>query len=153
MVAITIGILSFVQPTSTIMTASMSKSRQRHSAPIIIHEDDSEPRRSTAGMILEDHSEPRRRTTMVIHEDDSSSSKIVPRGKSNFRRCASVPMTLFDLASIMKRRTLDESLHSKYGSEGSRNGDRALQFDRIMIREYARTVGDNPSCSSGPPVR
>lgn len=27
-----------------------------------------------------------------------------------------------------------------------------VTFANIMIREYARTVGDNPSCSSGPPI-
>jgi hypothetical protein len=29
---------------------------------------------------------------------------------------------------------------------------RCVRFDVIVIREYARTIGDNPSCSSGPPV-
>jgi hypothetical protein len=71
----------------------------------------------------------------------------------------SMPTTLLDIMGIMKCRTLDESLHSKYGSEsapGSRNAEkgtnRGIQFNKIVIREYARTIGDNPSCSSGPPV-
>lgn len=28
----------------------------------------------------------------------------------------------------------------------------SVTFDRIKIREYERTLGDNPSCSSGPPL-
>jgi hypothetical protein len=27
-----------------------------------------------------------------------------------------------------------------------------VRFDNIHIREYARIIGDNPSCSSGAPV-
>jgi hypothetical protein len=71
-------------------------------------------------------------------------------------RCHSLPSRLKP-KSIMKKRTIDESLHSTYGSEEmitglSRKLD-SLKFDKICIREYSRTVGDNPSCSSGPPVR
>ena len=74
------------------------------------------------------------------------------------RRCLSLPETLFDVKSIMRFRTLDESLHSTYGSEnGSRNGGSGgektnIKMGNVIIREYGRTVGDNPSCSSGPPV-
>jgi hypothetical protein len=41
---------------------------------------------------------------------------------------------------------------------GMNGGDSALKprfsvvFDRIKIREYERTLGDNPSCTSGPPI-
>lgn len=72
------------------------------------------------------------------------------------RRCMSFPTYLNK--SIMKRRTLDESLHSTYGSEEEMisaisRKHHSLQFDKVSIREYSRTVGDNPSCSSGPPIR
>lgn len=107
-------------------------------------------------MVSSSQSDPEFRRPIIIHEDDSSSSKITKRNdkdtKSKFRRCLSVPTTLFDLESIMKLSTVDESLHSTYGSDRSRKGDK-LKFDKVKIREYARTVGDNPSCSSGPPVR
>jgi hypothetical protein len=81
------------------------------------------------------------------------------------QRCISSPANLHKMAtrtvSIMITRTLDESLHSTYGSveEGPTRRRRrsknrpSLQFDKIRIREYSRTVGDNPSCSSGPPIR
>jgi len=75
------------------------------------------------------------------------------RGDKNMkmRRCVSLPGTFRDLNSIMKFSTVDESLHSEYGSVSAERGH--INFDRITIREYARTVGDNPSCSCGPPVR
>ncbi len=89
--------------------------------------------------------------TIIINEDDTSpdgEESPVPR----YRRCISVPETLWDIRSVMKIRTLDESMHSTYG--GSDNGSKGnIQFKNVGIREYARTVGDNPSCSSGPPVR
>jgi hypothetical protein len=69
---------------------------------------------------------------------------------------------------IMKYITHDESIHSTYGSErgGSKEKENAetcktecaegviqktnrLKFADILIREYDRTIGDNPSCSSG----
>lgn len=71
------------------------------------------------------------------------------------RRCLSLPGTLLDVKSIMRFRTLDESLHSTYGSDnGSKNGNDkpGIRMGQVIIREYGRTVGDNPSCSSGPPV-
>ena len=70
----------------------------------------------------------------------------------------------------MKFKTLDESLHSTYGSSsyddstsnttgcrshnssGTNGRQQRIQFKHIEVREYSRTVGDNPSCSSGPPV-
>lgn len=84
---------------------------------------------------------------ITINEDDGQS---IPR---KCRRAISMPETLLHSNSIMKFRTVDESLHSIYGSESDSPKDRSLKFDKILIREYARTLGDNPSCSSGPPVR
>jgi hypothetical protein len=81
------------------------------------------------------------------------------------QRCISLPANLHKMAtrtvSIMITRTLDESLHSTYGSDeegptGRRRSSKdrhSIQFDKIKIREYSRTVGDHPSCSSGPPIR
>lgn len=84
---------------------------------------------------------------LVINEDDGVRVRL--------KRCMSMPSTLMDIQGIMKCRTLDESLHSTYGSDsGSKNAEKdgGIQFHKIVIREYDRTVGDNPSCSSGPPV-
>mmetsp|Transcript_581 Transcript_581/g.1485 ORF Transcript_581/g.1485 Transcript_581/m.1485 type:complete len:270 (+) Transcript_581:593-1402(+) len=100
-----------------------------------------------------------RRKTITINEDDVEGEERVvtpAKGqKSHMRRCMSAPTTAMDVymsvSSIMKWTTLDESIGHSYGSdrEGERRG---LQFGNVQIREYARTVGDNPSCSSGPPV-
>jgi hypothetical protein len=63
---------------------------------------------------------------------------------------------------ILKIRTVDDSLHSQYRhGEGKEDTDsnssqspsrRGIEFKEIIIREYNRTIGDNPSCSSGPPI-
>jgi hypothetical protein len=70
---------------------------------------------------------------------------------------------------ILKFLTHDESLHYKYGSgKGAEAYDRErarrllkvetpeeallrrkIQFADLFIREYDRTIGDNPSCTSG----
>lgn len=87
---------------------------------------------------------------ITINEDDGG---ILDQetAQPKYRRCISVPETLWDIRSVMKIRTLDESVHSTYG--GSENGSKGrISFKSVGIREYARTVGDNPSCSSGPPV-
>lgn len=62
----------------------------------------------------------------------------------------------------MRVATLDESLRSTGLNSSSRQGsttkssvaslDRLVQFNEIQIREYERTVGDNPSVTKGPPV-
>jgi len=66
-------------------------------------------------------------------------------------RSFSCPGFLQRRKGIMKWQTADESLHKKY-KETRKNKDNSIQFEAIEIREYARTVGDNPSCSSGPPI-
>lgn len=75
---------------------------------------------------------------------------------------------------VLKYLSADESLKSVYGSERSSadvsgsslkqrpkssssnrkslGRSRSVIFTAIEIREYGRTVGDNPSCSSGPPM-
>lgn len=71
----------------------------------------------------------------------------------------------------MRIPTLADSLHASYGrsrselydpsgrrkchSDGDMNAlgsSRRIQFDRVEIREYNRQIGDNPSCSGGPPI-
>jgi len=59
--------------------------------------------------------------------------------------------------SILKTKTLTDSLaHGSRPEEGGgphhRRTTASITFDRIEIREYARTVGDNPSCTAGPPI-
>lgn len=44
-----------------------------------------------------------------------------------------------------------ESLHEEEESADDR-ASRSVVFDLVIIRQYERTVGDNPSCSSGCPI-
>jgi hypothetical protein len=85
-------------------------------------------------------------TPVDINDDNA-----VP-GNTRIWRCMSIPYGIEEMKSIMKCRTLDESIHSEYGS-GADKSDRGIKFDKVVLREYSRTLGDNPSCSSGPPVR
>ena len=58
--------------------------------------------------------------------------------------------------TIMRYKTLDESLGSSYRKdsvERKKGDDRRITIASVEIREYGRTIGDNPSCSSGPPIR
>jgi hypothetical protein len=85
---------------------------------------------------------------VTINEDDIGVS-----GNSRIRRCMSIPDGIEVAKSIMKWRTLDESIHSAYGSADNKGDRGGIQFDKVVLREYSRTLGDNPSCSAGPPVR
>eukprot|EP00934_Nitzschia_sp_Nitz4_P005736 Nitzschia sp. Nitz4//scaffold116_size91068//5492//6342//NITZ4_004945-RA/size91068-augustus-gene-0.50-mRNA-1//1//CDS//3329533539//5726//frame0 len=91
------------------------------------------------------HSPSKPRKPITISEDDSVVGPPM-------RRCISMPDGIWDIPSIMKFRTLDESLHSKFGSTTSDSMDKRTSFDSVVIREYGRTIGDNPACSSGPPL-
>lgn len=44
------------------------------------------------------------------------------------------------------------SCSSKEGSICSSSKKTSVTFDKIVIRNYHMTLGDNPSCSSGPPI-
>ena len=60
--------------------------------------------------------------------------------------------------SILKTTTRTDSLAARgsrpeEGGGPHRRTTASITFDRIEIREYARTVGDNPSCTAGPPIR
>jgi hypothetical protein len=143
------------QPTDTrLLTASEEKEKML--TPITISEDDgsSDILDSLCDILVS--VEKANKSDNDIHESVNKRDASV-RSTMRRPRCYSLPSRLKP-KSIMKKRTIDESLHSTYGSEDemitgrSRRHD-SLKFDKICIREYSRTVGDNPSCSSGPPVR
>lgn len=71
---------------------------------------------------------------------------------TKMKRSTSAPGTMFEIKSAMRVVTLDDSLHKK-GLAKNPSRPSGIQFHEIRIREYARAIGDNPSCSSGPPVR
>lgn len=41
---------------------------------------------------------------------------------------------------------------SRTGNRIRKTAKREISFDKVIVREYAMTMGDNPSCSYGPPV-
>jgi len=53
---------------------------------------------------------------------------------------------------ILKVATLDESLHNTNISRCSDSESLTVSFHKVVIREYKLTVGDNPSCTFGPPI-
>mmetsp|Transcript_36558 Transcript_36558/g.74568 ORF Transcript_36558/g.74568 Transcript_36558/m.74568 type:complete len:186 (-) Transcript_36558:336-893(-) len=67
----------------------------------------------------------------------SSSKRLEPRGSGSF---------------LMKRRTAHvfekEDFLSLFAKEKKKN----VRFHNVEIREYSQCIGDNPSCSAGPPV-
>lgn len=63
-----------------------------------------------------------------------------------------MPGTRMEVKSAMRVSSLDESLH-KRGLAKNPERPSGIKFHEIRIREYARALGDNPSCSAGPPVR
>ena len=54
---------------------------------------------------------------------------------------------------ILRARTLTESLNSVTASSSANYKKSTVRFNHVDVREYAVTIGDNPSCSIGPPVR
>ena len=91
-----------------------------------------------------------RSAPLTINEDD-----IPGKGRkgSSYRRAQSLPPIAYGGRTIMRYKTLDESLSSTYSVERRKEDERRITLASVQIREYARTVGDNPSCSSGPPIR
>ena len=54
-------------------------------------------------------------------------------------------------SSISEDATADISLSSSSSSSSSSSAG-SVRFNDVKIREYYITLGDNPSCSSGPPI-
>jgi hypothetical protein len=65
---------------------------------------------------------------------------------------------------ILKRNSTTEQDHEEFADDYSRkilgsntteslSCSSSVSFDSITIREYSVTIGDNPSCSGGVPIR
>jgi hypothetical protein len=62
-----------------------------------------------------------------------------------------------NVKSILRVKSIGASIgsgeiHSSALSSCSSESIKSVQFDSIQIREYNIIMGDNPSCSSGPPI-
>jgi hypothetical protein len=55
--------------------------------------------------------------------------------------------------SNLKIKTAKLSLQSTWESSSSLSSQKRVSWMIVEIRHYDRVVGDNPSCSSGPPLR
>ena len=67
-------------------------------------------------------------------------------------RRASCPIdNTFRGCSCMRVRTLEDSLKNKRSNEAPTKRH-TVGFNGVEIREYSQCLGDNPSCSSGPPI-
>ena len=57
--------------------------------------------------------------------------------------------------SILNPKTPDDSLSSSTASSlssSSSSSSKSVKFHEVQVREYAVSIGDNPSCSDGPPI-
>lgn len=78
---------------------------------------------------------------------ESSRNRTLLRARSK-----SVPAyTDGHVKGILKVATVDDSLHNPY-PYGGIDENKGIQFKDLHIREYARTLSDNPSCTAGPPI-
>lgn len=100
---------------------------------------------------------PRRHSTSSGFFGTSRSQR--PQRPVIHTRANSMPDFRSVIKGILHISTLEDSLHAKYGEHDhckhthhKDNKDQHITFSNIEIREYARTVGINPSVSAGPPV-
>jgi hypothetical protein len=102
--------------------------------------------------------------------DDSNSPKVSPPGTSSFLMCGQVmgkPLSLsssplpnmpslktvgFDASGADRAAGMMDSSGSRHSTASSAKIRRNVSFHSVNVREYDRTVGDNPSCRSGPPL-
>jgi len=74
-----------------------------------------------------------------------------PVGRNKEQKLGSNSLHSSFTKSVLKHPTVTESMNATYGANRD-TPRRGIQLKDIEIREYERTLGDNPSCSSGPPV-
>jgi len=82
------------------------------------------------------------RKMKISHVVDAGSSVNVDR-RSMMGRSASTPALLVRKSSLKKDNTSRRDGLQRAGS---------VKFDKVHMREYERTLGDNPAVSAGPPV-
>jgi hypothetical protein len=86
-----------------------------------------------------------------ISSDAIDNDGVYDTSSSRMNRVKSVPTFILEQPSILRVLSVHESL-GKSGLARSGIGNQ-LSFGKVQIRDYEVTVGDNPSVSSGPPIR
>lgn len=86
--------------------------------------------------------------------DDSSSGNITPRSPSRSKFLVDVPPPSMPDLKSSGDDGISDSKHSVTSLSNTSGGKirRNVSFHSVDVREYDRTIGDNPSCRSGPPV-
>jgi hypothetical protein len=95
--------------------------------------------------------------SVFVHDNSSMCSTIATSrsakesmGKSNTRRANNMRK-----GTIIEGDNDDDPNYIDSDDDLDNDGvfaNRSIEFHHVEIREYARTVGDNPSCSSGAPI-
>jgi hypothetical protein len=84
------------------------------------------------------------------------SSELVPCGRQALshsdRSAANTTPNNALSCGVQRRRVSASSPPSLASSSLSSSSWKSVSFGTVHIREYDRTVSDNPSCSSGPPI-
>lgn len=56
-------------------------------------------------------------------------------------------------SSILRKSSGELSASSRRSFASTSTHTSSVSFDHVTVREYEVTIGDNPSCSSGAPIR
>jgi hypothetical protein len=88
------------------------------------------------------------------------SSSVSGRSRLSGSSSAGCAATTFEQKSCTSASSAGSGAGSKYSGRASaseqsvksQQPNRNVRFSKIHIRDYERVVGDNPSCSTGPPV-
>ena len=91
--------------------------------------------------------------------DDSSGGNVTPRSPSGSKFVVAVPpppsmptLKSSEDDGISDSKHSVTSLSNSGTTSGGKKIHRNVSFHSVELREYDRTIGDNPSCRSGPPV-
>jgi hypothetical protein len=94
-------------------------------------------------------------SSSAFHQAKSSDTRSTSTGSKRSNESSRGSRSKADSESERKSRSSRNSdLYTKsVGSDSQqRSIKKSVRFTDIQIREYERTLGDNPSCSSGAPV-
>lgn len=94
-------------------------------------------------------------SSSMVHSPRSRSASICPVDENSVQAGSSIPPLPFQSSSDAEDadRAAGSASNSLDLSRGSsKKMIRSVSFCSVDVREYDRTIGDNPSCRSGPPL-